>query len=104
MPEKPLYADAMLKVTIAEPPEEHLLWIKKRNWTTYVIPRNCLREFALTPRARLESKLDTFNPEIMYNLREKGLTADSVHVAFCQAYIEDERRIRDCQLDEASKT
>jgi len=94
--EKPLYEDEQLKITLAVSPLNHLLWIKEKGEydTNYLLAKNCLKDFALTQRGKLESKLNNYNPEIWHDLTINNLTIHDVHIALCQAYIEDEERIQ----------
>lgn len=94
--EAPLYEDEQLMITINENPEEHLFWIKKpeeKYKCAYVLQRGCLKDFALTERGKLESRLNNYNSEIWANLTLNNLTINEAHIAILQAYTEDRKRI-----------
>ena len=99
--EKPLYQDEQLKIDYFErAPEEHLLYIrdlheKKGEEMSYVIPRGILSELATTSRGGIERKIAAFNDMILFALQKERIGIDGLHVALCQAYAEEERRIRD---------
>lgn len=97
MLESPLYEDEQIKITL-DPysAEEQLLWIKEvgeEYKTNYLIPRSCLRDFALCPRGKLESRLQNISPEMTFDIKNK-IGIDGAHIAICQAYHENEERIR----------
>ena len=97
MTEKPLYQDEKLKVDyLKNSPEDHLLYIKQKDGEeiSFVIQRGILRELARTPRGGIERKIATFHDSILFVIKEEEITIDGLHVALCQAYAEEENRIR----------
>lgn len=98
-----LYGDRQLKITYLLDQkgkitsiEDHELWILDANAQTqrYILPRSTLKEFARTPRDKLEQRLENLHPGIYLTLRNKtSLTIDSIGVAIAQAYIEELRRL-----------
>ena len=99
--ERPFYEDPELK--IANSPysfQDHTLYFIQSGQEEgrYIIPRGCLEEFATTPRDRLELKLITMNETLVLHAIQRGLTIDSLGMAFAQAYIEQERRYKSTQV------
>ena len=97
MPEKPLYQDDRIKVDyLPNSPEDHVIFIKEKEgeWLQYMLQRSLLRETAQTPRGNLERKVSNFNPELVDRIKTEGIGIDWLHVALCQAYIEEEKRIQ----------
>jgi len=87
---KLLYEDEKLKIDYFNFIEDHLLVIGEED---YVIPRGVLKELATTPRGSIEQKLDNFNKNILFELNKNQIGVDGLHVAICQAHIEEERRM-----------
>lgn len=104
MAEQPLYKDDKLKIDYhPSSHEDHLLWIKDRKeGLQYILQRGILHELATTPRGGIESKLSNFNPEILFHIKEEKIGIDGLHVAICQAYAEEEDRVRRYQLSNDS--
>jgi hypothetical protein len=95
--ESPLYDDGQIQIKLAEMPQDHLLGIKnelEEEYSYYHIARSGLRTFAFSPRNELEKKLNNYNPMIHRMLRDCNLTVNDAHIAFLQAYMEDEERIK----------
>ncbi len=97
MSEKPLYEDEQLMADYhPTSPEDHFLRIggEGRKKIGYLIQHGILRELARTPRGEIESKIDAFNPEILAKIKEEGIKIDGLHVALCQAHIEEMERMK----------
>jgi len=97
MDEKPLYQDERLRIDYhPSSVEDHLVYIKERagEEINYLIPRGILEELARTPRGRIERKINLWNDELVYRVKREGIGVDGLHVALCQAYIEQKERIR----------
>ena len=96
MPENPLYQDDRLRI---EPHpnsfEDHLVYIKERNGEeiNYILPRGVLPELAKVPRGGIERMISNFNAPLLHLIEQEGIGIDGLHVAICQAYIEQEERI-----------
>lgn len=90
MTEEPLYQDGELKITYFNGPEDHELFIKENR---YIIQRGILRDLAETPRGGLISIIENWSPQILLGLESAGISVDGLHVAICQAYAEEERRV-----------
>ena len=67
----------------------------KKKDHAYFIQREILRELARTPRGGIERKIGTFNDMLLFFLRKHDIGIDGLHVALCQAYVEEENRIRE---------
>lgn len=94
---KPLYQDRQLRIGYhPSSSEDHLLHVKEKEGQemAYLIQRGILKELARTTRGGIERKIDNFNPEILIKIKEEGIGIDGLHVALCQAYIEEEERMR----------
>ena len=97
MSEKPLYQDKQLRIEYnPHYPEEHFLYIKDKEGdeVTYIIQRGILKELATTPRGGIEHKINNFSPEILFQIKEEKIGVDGLHVALCQANIEEEERMK----------
>jgi len=94
MDEKPLYEDPQLMITNFGSTDEHLLFVNEKigEQINFIIPRGCLKEFAETPRGELERKLHDVNPLVIAELKQERIDVDYIHIALCQAYIENQRR------------
>lgn len=94
--EKPLYQDHQIEIKINSSPEGHLLGIRKSTreaYSYFYIARGGLKDFALAERGKLEATLDSYNPLIKACANRGGMSTKDVHIAFLQAFIEDEKRI-----------
>ena len=96
--EGPLYEDSQLKVTLLQDfegnvvsGEDHELHITSSE-SRYIIQRGILAQIAGTSRDRLPDLLDRLHPLMLYDLEKNNLTPDSIGVACCQAYMEEQRR------------
>lgn len=97
MTENVLYADEDIEVGyLAHSPDDNYVAFLAggHDRDEYILQRGILREFAETSRDGLTQKLNQVNEMILMDARQRGLTQDSVHVAICQAYIENERRYK----------
>ena len=81
---KVLYEDGQLRVEVSREEEKCSLWIGDKN---YVVSRDEMIMLATTSRGDLASRLNVFNPSILSDAKEKGLTADSIGMAFAQARV-----------------
>lgn len=98
MTEKPLYEDKELIINNNPScPEEHILIIGlSEEYPRYhLLQRGVLEQLARTPYGGIEEILKDVNPIILYNLKKERIPIDGLHVALCQAYAEEERRIGD---------
>ena len=94
MTKDPLYQDDKLKIGyLLDSIEDHLLYIGEE--IELIIPRGILRELGKTPRGEIGSKIQNFNPNISFYLREQGIEINGLHVALCQAYAKEEEMIND---------
>jgi len=73
--------------------EDHVLFIEEV-WS-YALPRGVLSDLARTPRGRIEGMIRNFNDSILHMIEQKKVGVDGLHVALCQAYTEEEKRIRE---------
>ena len=91
--EEPIYQDEQLKIEF-HASEEYFVCLKDKTGeeTGYFLPRGVLQELALTKRGGIERKLFNSNERLLHAIKEEGISIDSLHVALCQAYAEDERR------------
>jgi len=97
--EKPLYEDEQLKIDyLGTSIDDHELIIN--NEYSYVIPRGILEELATTKRGNVARKIHAFNELILYAIDKEGIGVDGLHVALCQAYIEEKERIRRVSLED----
>ncbi len=97
MSEKSLYQDRQLRIEHhPSSSQDHLLYVKEKEGeeVEYLIQRGILRELARTPRGEIERKISNFSPEILTEVKREGIGVDGLHVALCQAYIEEEERMR----------
>ena len=97
MVEGPLYQDERLRIDYhPSSVEDHLLYIRERagEEINYIIPRGILEELARTPRGEIERKITNWNDELIYRIKREEIGVDGLHVALCQAYIEQEERIQ----------
>jgi len=94
--EEPIYQDNQLKIEF-HASEEYFLLLKdkKGKETSYLLPRGILQELAQTQRGGIERKIGAFNEEILHAAKQEGISVDSLHVALCQAYAEEERRFNE---------
>ena len=90
MTEEPLYKDEKLKIDYLDGCHDHELFIGENS---YPIQRGILAELARTPRGGIERIIQTWNSNIFYGLEQAQISVDGLHVAICQAYAEEERRI-----------
>ena len=93
--EKPLYQDSRIKVDyLPDCHEDHGLAIDEggERGAFLVLQRGVLEELARTNRDGLPSKITTMNSIFLYALERTGLTLDAIHVAICQARMEEVRR------------
>ena len=102
MTEKALYQDAELKVDYYGNHDEYGLWIRNarleakggsQEGNLNYMPRGVLEDLARTPRGEIVSKIETFNSKILFYLKEARISVDALHIAICQAYIEEEKRM-----------
>jgi len=91
--EKPIYQDNQLKIEF-HASEEYFLYLKdkKGQENGYLLPRGILQELAKTKRGGIESKIHAFNEGLLYAIKQEGISVDSLHVALCQAYLEEEEK------------
>ncbi len=97
MDQKPLYQDERLKIDYhPSSVEDHIVYIKERAGAeiNYIIPHGILEELARTPRGEIERKISNWNDELIYRIKREEIGVDGLHVAICQAYIEQEERIQ----------
>ena len=95
MNDGPLYQDEQLKVDYLSNSDDHFLEIGKSNeQRRYVIQRGILEDLARSPRGDIEGKINTFNDLILYDLEREGVAIDGLHVALCQAFTEEQDRVR----------
>ncbi len=95
--ETPLYDDGALKIeNNPRETEGHILHIGER---AYALPRGVLDDFSRTPRGSLEVRISPFNPNILFALEQENIGIDRLQIAISQAYIEEEKRISNFQLD-----
>jgi hypothetical protein len=85
----PLYNDDKIKIEAAASIEDHDMYIGKEY---FLIQRGILRDWALTKRGELESKLYNRNTNYIMSLKKEEITVDGLHLALCQAYHEEEKR------------
>ena len=93
--EEPLYQDEKLKIDYHPTSiDDHLVYLKRKDGEEYgyIIQRGILRELALTKRGGIERKLFNSNETLLDAIKQEGISIDSMHVALCQAYHEQERR------------
>ena len=98
MDEKPLYQDEILKIDyFKRAPNEHFLHVtnKQGGSSIYIIPRGILSELAQAGRGGIESKISNLNSDILLAIKNEGISIDGLHVALCQAYAEEESRMRE---------
>ena len=86
------YRDGTFVVFSHPEAEGHFLGIGQK---VYSLPGGKIEEFVKIPLIDLEGRLDSFNPEIMQNVRKKGLTSLNLAYVFC--------RTRIVELEEESK-
>ena len=101
-PEKPLYEDNQIKIDyLPTSINDHILYINYgRKSFEFIIPRGILSDLARTKRGGIASKINTFDPSILHALGNIGLSIDGLHVALCQAYMEEEEeRMKSFQLE-----
>jgi len=91
--EKPVYQDNQLKIEF-HASEEYFLYLKDKTGEerSYFLPRGILQELAKTKRGGIESKIHAFNESILNAIEREGISVDSLHVALCQAYQEEQER------------
>ncbi len=97
MTEKPLYQDEQLRIDyLPTSVDDHVLFIKDHSGEErqYIIQRGILRDMARAQRGTLERMIGTFNHMLLFALRKEDIGIDSLHVAVCQAYAEEEERVR----------
>ena len=94
--EEPLYQDDKLKIEF-HASEEHFVYLKSKTGeeNCYFLPRGILREFARTKRGGIERKLFNSNENLLHAIEHEGISIDGLHVACCQAYVEEEERYRE---------
>ncbi|MDD5651435.1 MAG: hypothetical protein PHF86_13640 [Candidatus Nanoarchaeia archaeon] len=98
----PLYKDDKLEINyLPNCIEDHFLSIGNKRG--YAIPRGILKELARTPRGGIERKINNFNESILSVLGQEGISVDGLHVAICQAYIEEEERYKSVDLSTLEK-
>jgi len=96
--QQPLYQDKRLVIDyLPQSPEDYQLIIKRKSGeeTGQILQRGVLGDLAKTSRERLETKIDTINPVLLHELRLEKIGMDWLHVALCQAHMEEERRLSD---------
>ena len=101
MDEKPLYEDNLLKIDYnPRATDEHILFVKQNNEEkiSYFIQRGVLADFAKTRRGALEIRIDTYQPMMLYHIKDEGIGVDGLHVALLHAHMEEEKRIRAFKL------
>ena len=99
--EPPLYEDEQLKIDYLVGPkgeritDEHEIHVaQQNNWTHptgYILQRHVLQDLATRPNRDL-SPLERMHSGISLDLRQNGLTLESVGLAICKAYMEEQRR------------
>jgi len=93
--QQPLYQDNRLTISYwPNSVDDYQLIIKGKDGeeTMQILQRGVLEELAKTPRERLEIKLDAINPILPRLLQKEEINKDWLHVALCQAHIEEEQR------------
>ena len=85
--EGPLYYDENFKI---EGNSEYHLYVVDME-TSYYDLGNSLQDLSLTHVGKLEDKLKKFGG-LLTELNENNLSVDSLHIAFCQAYIAEKTR------------
>ncbi len=96
MPQEELYRDNRIRITSGPNGDDHLVTIDQ---LTYRLDYGALVAFASTPRGLLETALGITYEDILRVAKTRGtitpaVGVDGLHVAFCQAATEEERRIR----------
>ncbi|MBW2978519.1 hypothetical protein KY304_00210 [Candidatus Woesearchaeota archaeon] len=94
--EKPLYEDSQFKIDyLANSGEDHYITVKlsEKDEISCVLQRHVLRELAKKPGGMLEKTIQVFNDNFMFCLEKKGIEIDKLHIAICQAYLEEQNRI-----------
>lgn len=92
---RPLYEHEQIQVGYlggASAREHTLRLLGEGDALEYVLPRDVLRELATTPSGDIEQKISNFNPAILGGTDRRGISLDRLHVALCQACIEEMRR------------
>ncbi len=84
-----LYGDEQLRISTRSL-EDHYLSIGDKG-RIYILQNGILNELGRTQRGRLEGKLNTIDPQILFVLGEEGISVDGLHVAISQAFLEQER-------------
>jgi hypothetical protein len=94
--EEPLYRDDGITIDYhPESHEDHLLTLSRDDpGLNYMIQRGILRELATTPRGEMAAKLDRSSPGLLERAAQLEISPDGLHVAICQAYHEEEERIK----------
>ena len=92
---EPLYEDEQIKIGYFDNESwDYLLEIKStshpNNYCGF-LPKRVLKKIAETPRGKLENKLEAVSPKIKDYLKS-DLSIDSLHIALCQAYQEEQNR------------
>ena len=103
MEERVLYRDDEIRIEINPTyPDEHSLYLFKKNKNDggYVFPRGILEELAKSNWGGIERKIHACNELILYKLRQEEISIDHLHVAVCQAYMEEQRRYQEYFLEE----
>lgn len=91
-----LYEDDKLRIGyLPDSPEDHLLYVGDGKEFEYIIQRGILGEMARTSRGGIERMINQFNYNILHAIGEVGVSVDGLHVAICQAQMEENRRIQD---------
>ena len=95
--ERSLYQEDRLKVTyFPRNPDEHRLCVGEivaGNYRTYVLQRGVLQELATTQAGELEKKVNILaNGMLSVDLKQQGIGMDKLHIALCQAVIEEQKR------------
>jgi hypothetical protein len=100
MNNEPLYQDKQLRIDYLQNSDDNLLEIgEEGNRRSYIIPHGTLQDLGRAKRGEVGRVINTINDHILFDLRREGISIDGLHVAFCQAYIEEEKRIKKFRVD-----
>ena len=91
-----LYTDSQIQISQMPPsPENHILRFLEQPVTVHTIPRGCLREYATTPRDKIEQKMRNANGGMVEDAGERGISAEALGFVIAQDYIHEERRYQE---------
>ena len=95
MAEKPLYEDKQFRIDyLANSGEDHYITVKlsEKERHSCILERFVLREMAKKTSEMFESTLRTVDDIFLNILKKKNIGIDKLHIAICQAYIEEKDR------------